>query len=147
MGPGLANAQPLGWAVNPPRLQILRIDKEGRVDEVIMNGIWCHLCKKYLLTPIITNLRWHWQNAQKSCNFFWVIFELIGLLLLQWHARVYEETLNVNIKITQTMQNTWNYFSPWTGSLFTGYLKFYCWKVESTEEIENFGDYPGDFRL
>ena len=26
-------------------------------------------------------------------------------------------------------------------------LKFHCRKVESTEEMANFGDYPGDFRL
>ena len=29
---------------------------------------------------------------------------MTGSLLLQWHARVYEETLNVNFKIVQTMQ-------------------------------------------
>ena len=74
------------------------------------------------------------------------MFELIGLLLLQWHAKVYQEMLNVNLKIAQTMQNFLK-FSLWTGSLFTRYLKFYCWKVESTEEIENFGDYLGDVRL
>ena len=30
-------------------------------------------------------------------------------LTLQWHSRVYEETLNVNSKIAQTMQNIWNF--------------------------------------
>ena len=88
--------------------KLLRIDREGMIDDIIMNGTWCHLCKKYLLTPIITNLRWHWQNARNSYNFIWIIFELIGLLLLQWHAKVYQEMLNVNIKIAQTMQNIWN---------------------------------------
>ena len=53
--------------------------------------------------------------------------------------------LNVNIKIAQTMQNIWNLACE--QALFTRYLKFYCLKVESTEEIENFGDYPGDLRL
>ena len=54
--------------------------------------------------------------------------------------------LNVNIKIAQTMQNIWNLACE-QALCSHGFLKFYCWKVESTEEIENFGDYPGDFRL
>ena len=24
-------------------------------------------------------------------------------------------------------------------------VEIYCWKVESTEEMENFDDYPGDY--
>ena len=43
------------------------------------------------------------QNVQKRCC-RQCIFEMTGSLLLQWHARVYEETLNVNFKIVETMQ-------------------------------------------
>ena len=43
------------------------------------------------------------QNVQKRCCRQY-IFEMTGSLLLQWHARVYEETLNVNFKIVETMQ-------------------------------------------
>ena len=28
--------------------QILRIDREGMIDDVILHSVWCHLCKKYL---------------------------------------------------------------------------------------------------
>ena len=37
---------PFHRAVNPPRLQILRIDGEGMIDDTIMQGTWCHLRKK-----------------------------------------------------------------------------------------------------
>ena len=62
-------------AVNPPCLQISRTDREGMIDDVILHGIWHHLCKKYSLTwPIITNL-WcftllctlQWHNTQYRC--------------------------------------------------------------------------------
>ena len=62
-------------AVNPPHLQILRIDREGMIDDVISHGIWRHLCKKCSLTwPIVTNL-WcftllctlQWHNTQYRC--------------------------------------------------------------------------------
>ena len=33
-------------AVNSPHLQILRIDREGIIDDVIMHETWQHLCKK-----------------------------------------------------------------------------------------------------
>ena len=33
--------------VNPPHLQILRIDREGIIDDVIMQETWRHLCKKH----------------------------------------------------------------------------------------------------
>ena len=49
---------PLSGAVNPPHSQILRIDREGMTYKVIMHGYnVINLCKKYLLTPIVTNLR------------------------------------------------------------------------------------------
>ena len=34
-------------AVNPPRLQILRIDREGMIDDEISHGTLVHLSKKY----------------------------------------------------------------------------------------------------
>ena len=34
-------------AVNPPRLQILRIDREGMIDDEILHGTLVHLSKKY----------------------------------------------------------------------------------------------------
>ena len=43
------------------------------------------------------------QNAQKRCC-RQCLLEMTGSLLLQRHARVYEETLNVNFKIVETMQ-------------------------------------------
>lgn len=44
-------------AVNPQHLQILRIDKEGMIDDIITHSKWHHLYNKYLLTLI----------AQKGC--------------------------------------------------------------------------------
>ena len=41
----------VGTAVNPPHLQILRVDREGMTDDVISHGI-DHLCKKYSLILI-----------------------------------------------------------------------------------------------
>ena len=90
-------------AVNPPLLQILRIDREGMTDDVITDGTWRHLCKKYSLAPLVTNLWWH-KTCKKDVVGKLCIFEMTGSLLLQWHARVYEETLNVNFKIVETMQ-------------------------------------------
>ena len=49
-----------------------------------------------------------------------VTFHLIGLLptnhiiILQWHTGVYEETVDLNIKIAQTKQNIWSFVtSTW----------------------------------
>ena len=80
--------------VNPPCPQILRIDREGTIDKVIMHSTYdviCHLFKLYNLT--------------------WLAYypPITLLLILQWHTRVCEETFNVNSKITQTMQNIRNF--------------------------------------
>ena len=80
--------------VNPPCPQILRIDREGTIDKVIMHSAYdviCHLFKLYNLT--------------------WLAYypPITLLLILQWHTRVCEETFNVNSKITQTMQNIRNF--------------------------------------
>ena len=68
-------------AVNPPRHQILRIDREGMIDR------WCHIARqmtsfvpKCLLIPID-------------------VYSIIAwtlLLKLQWHTRIYEETFHVD---------------------------------------------------
>ena len=52
--------------------------------------------KKYSLTPIATNLRWHKTREKDVVGI--VTFDLIGLLPteLLWHTEVYEETFNVN---------------------------------------------------
>ena len=36
-------------AVNPPRHQLLRIDREGMIDDVISHDKWRHLCQKMLV--------------------------------------------------------------------------------------------------
>ena len=66
-----------------------------------------------------------------------VTFDLISLLttkhvmfIFQWFTGVYKETFNVK-KITQTMQNIWNFIV----------------RESSLQEMANFGDYLGDFRL
>ena len=65
-------------AVNLPCVQILRIDRKGVIDDVIMYDTWHHSCKNYLLIPVVTNLQWP-QNARKRCC--WLCnFDLIGLL-------------------------------------------------------------------
>ena len=55
-------------AVNLQRIQILRIDREGMVDNVITHDTWCHFCRK--CSPIVTNLRWQ-KTLEKEvlpCN-------------------------------------------------------------------------------
>ena len=37
-------------AVNPQHLQILRIDRQGMIDDIMTHSTWHHLCKKYSLT-------------------------------------------------------------------------------------------------
>ena len=83
----------------PPRLQILRIVRElveGIMDDIIANDTWRHLCKKYSLTPITTNLRWYKTREKDVVGI--VTFDLTGLLptKLLWHTGVYERTFNVN---------------------------------------------------
>ena len=69
------------WLPTPPppphNLSILRIDSEGMIDDVIMHDTWCHLCKKCLLTPIVTSL-W-WQKTREN-DVAIESFDPIGLL-------------------------------------------------------------------
>ena len=87
--------------------------------------------KKYSLPLIIKNLRWH-KTHNKDVGI--VAFDLIGLLstnhifILQWHSRVNEEMFDVNIKIAQTTQHSWEF-------------------IVRNSSLLNFGDYPGDFIL
>ena len=89
-------------AVNPPYHQILRIDREGMIDDVIMHNKWWHLCQKCLLISIDV----YSTNSSYLATL---------LLKLQWHTRIYEGTFHVN-----------------SSSNDTKYLKFYGRKVEST---------------
>ena len=77
-----------------PRLQILRIDREGVIDDLISHGIW-RLCSK--------NTRWPDRHE-------YAMFHIIACLLVHCngitnHTEVYEEMFDVNSKKAQTMQN------------------------------------------
>ena len=67
-------------AVNPRCLHILRIDRTGMIDVVIMHGTWCLLYKTRDLGTrlIITNLGWHSMRKNNVVGF--VTFHLIDLL-------------------------------------------------------------------
>ena len=83
---------------------------------------------------------WRWRhNAGHMTSYFGkkrrekdvvviVTFDLIGLLPT---TGVCEETFNVNRRIAQTMQNIWNFIV----------------RESNLQEMANFGNYPGDFRL
>ena len=66
-------------------------------------------------------------------------FDVIGLLptnrsiayITMALTGVWEETFDVNSKITQTMQNIWNFIV----------------RKSNLQEMANLVDYPGDFRL
>ena len=95
-------------AVNLLGLQILRIDREGMIDDVITHGTWRYLCEKYLLTPIVTNLRQRWHKTREKMLSAFVTFDLVGftshqyIIILQWYSGFYDETFVVNIKKAQT---------------------------------------------
>ena len=91
----------------------MRIDREGMIDDVITYDTWHHLCQKYLLTLIITNLWWH-KMCKKD-----VVFPPIILIVAY---------------ITMAYQNLWGniWCYKFNSSNSARYLKFYCWKVESS---------------
>ena len=64
----------------PPTSSILGIDREGMIDDVIMHGTWCLLCKTRDLGTrlMITNLWWHKMRENNVVGF--VTFDLIDLL-------------------------------------------------------------------
>ena len=64
----------------PPTSSILGIDREGMIDDVIMHGTWCLLCKTRDLGTrlMITNL---WSHKMRENNVVgFVTFDLIDLL-------------------------------------------------------------------
>ena len=108
-------------AVNPPRLQILRIDGEGMIDDIIMHGTWRH-CEKNVPK------RCYW-----NCNIWpnWFTSYQSLLRILQRHTRFCEKMFDVNSKVDQIRQRVWNFIV----------------KKSNLQEMANFGDYPGDIRL
>ena len=74
-------------AVNPLRLQILRIDGEGMINDVIMHTAHDVIGEK--------------KNVQKRCC--WNCY--IGPNWLTSHTGVCEEMFDVNSRIAQTMQS------------------------------------------
>ena len=100
---------PIQGCQPPPPPHIF--DREGMIDG-ITHGTWRHLCKNYSLPLIVTNLRWH-KTRNKDVGI--IAFDLISLLstnhifILQWHSRVNEEMFDVNIKIAQTTQYSWDF--------------------------------------
>ena len=132
-------------AVSPPGFQILRTDWEGMKDDVIMHGSWCLLCKKYLLTPITTNL-W-WQKMPEKDVVGNVTPDLIALLptthiiayITIWHTQVYEKTCNVNSKIAQTMQSIWNFIVE-KSTLQEHGTSVIIWEISDPKFIWKLGD-------
>lgn len=82
------------------------------IDDIITYDTWRHLCQKYLLTLIITNLRWH-KMCKKD------VFPPITLIIAH---------------ITMAYRNLWgNVWCYKFNSLNSAkHLKFYCRNVEST---------------
>ena len=79
------------------------------------------------------------QNAQKRCWWHRNIIDLTGLLptyhiiIIQWLTGVYHWGNGGCYHLNSSKK--------------AKYLKCYSRKVESTEEMANFGNYPGDFIL
>ena len=99
-------------AVNPPRLQILRIDGEGMIYDVRM----------HMAHDIIRKKKRHEKDVVGFVTFDPPI---TLLLLLQWHTGVCEETFDVNSKIAQTTQSIWNFIV----------------RKSNLQEMANFGAY------
>ena len=122
-------------AVNPPLLEILRIDREGMIDDVITFNTWRHLRKKDT----------RWLRSSRICDdakcakkdvVGIVTFDLIGLLptnhIIAYITMAYRRFLRKSLVLTaKTTQNIWN--------IIVG--------KSSLQEMANFGDYPWDFRL
>ena len=77
--------------VNPPRLQILRSDREGMIDDIISHSIWCHLSKMYLST---------WSSG--ICDVSHYCIPCKGII---YYTKVHEDTFDVNSKTAQTTQS------------------------------------------
>ena len=92
-----------GRAANPRHLQILRVYREGMIDDVI-----CPKKTPWIRSSLIFVVT---QNAPKRCCWHCNIWPITLLLISKLHTGVCEEILNVNIKIIiiQTTQNIWNF--------------------------------------
>ena len=79
-------------AVNPPSLQILRIDGERMIHDVIIDSTWRHLWQK---NPP--------KRCCRNCNIWpnWFTSHQSLVLILQQHTGVWEETFDFNSKIAQ----------------------------------------------
>ena len=84
------------------------------------------------------------KNAQKD------VVDLIGLLptnhiiILQWHTGVYEEKFDVNIKIAQTTQNSWNFVVRKSSLLKKWQTSAIIWEISySNLDIERYGPKSG----
>ena len=92
-----------GRAANPRHLQILRVYREGMIDDVICakKTPWIRSSRIFVVT----------QNAHKRCCWHCNIWPITLLLISKLHTGVCEEILNVNIKIIiiQTTKNIWNF--------------------------------------
>ena len=96
-------------AVNPQHLQILRVDREGMIDDVTMHGTWRYLCKKHSFIPIVLNIIFCSDSKRSKQMLLALQHSLtnhILLLVLTLHTRVCEKTFNVNIKTQPTFEMT-----------------------------------------
>ena len=97
-----------------------------------MDDRWCRNAQH------ITSFVKKKKNSRKGCCWncnvwpaWFTSHQITLLLILQWHTRVCEETFDVNSKIAQTTQNIWNPIV----------------RKSNLQEMANFDNYPGDFRL
>ena len=83
---------------------MLRIDREGMIDDVITHSAWRQLGKTRDLGTrlIVTHSQLH--KACENGDVGIVTFDLISLfptnhiIILQWRTRVYEETFSLKLK-------------------------------------------------
>ena len=82
------------------------------IDDVKMYDTWHHSCKKYFQSSqICDDHKMQVKDVVGFVTLTWLVYfpAITLLLILQWHTGVCEETFNVNIKIAQTKQNSWNF--------------------------------------
>ena len=109
--------------VNPPRLQILRIDGDWVIDDVIVQGTWRHFLEKNVRKRCCFNCNiwpnWFTFHQSHYCLYY------NGILAFVWKRSF------INRKIAQTTQNIW----------------YFIIRESNLQEMANFGHYAGDFRL
>ena len=143
-------------AVNPQHLQILRVDREGMIDDVTMHGTWRYLCKKHSFIPIVLNIIFCSDSKRSKQMLLALQHSLtnhILLLVLTLHTGVCEETFNVNIKTQPTFEMTnLSQFNSSNNIVSIVQTTQNNWKISLSEsrvkkKWQTFGDYPGDFIL